>query len=245
MDYFWVILIIICLFAAWLFYNKYQTKNSTNIIIVGSDKSNPDAKFNSNNLDIDSDDITSGTVRTTKIQSSTEDEESEPADDLVYMGINVGNKQLGRIVIKLFSDIVPYTAKNFREIAKGSESNKLNYKGAPFHRIIKDFMIQGGDITNGDGTGGLSIYGGKFQDENFEIPHDRPGLLSMANSGPDTNGSQFFITTGPAPHLDGKHVVFGQVVDGLSIIEYLNSVETDSSDKPLVPVIISSSGVVS
>ena len=107
------------------------------------------------------------------------------------------------------------------------------YKGSTFHRIIEDFMIQGGDFTNHNGTGGRSIYGDKFEDESFELKHNQPGILSMANAGPNTNGSQFFICTQPAPHLDGKHVAFGIVKKGYDVIEMLNGLETDGNDKPL------------
>lgn len=149
-------------------------------------------------------------------------------DDLVFFDIGTNNKYYGKIVIKLFGDVVPKTCHNFRELCK-----QKKYYNAPFHRIIKDFMIQGGDFTNGDGTGGMSIYGSKFRDENFKLKHDKSYLLSMANSGPNTNGSQFFITTNPAHHLDGLHVVFGEIYEGHDIIDELNIVRVDGNDKPL------------
>ena len=117
------------------------------------------------------------------------------------------------------------------------------YKNNIFHRIIKDFMIQGGDYENNNGTGGKSIYGMNFEDENFELKHDKPYLLSMANSGQDTNGSQFFITTTETPHLDGKHVVFGEVIDGFEIIYKLNKIKTNNDDKPITDVVISDCGI--
>lgn len=118
------------------------------------------------------------------------------------------------------------------------EGHALCYKNNIFHRVIKQFMIQGGDITKQNGTGGMSIYGDRFNDECFTIKHKEPGMLSMANAGPNTNGSQFFITTVPCPHLDGKHVVFGKVVKGMEIINMVENVETDSHDKPKEDVVI-------
>jgi len=160
--------------------------------------------------------------------------------DIVYIDIGLNNKSIGKIKIVLFSHIVPKTCKNFMILC---ETKK--YKNSPFHRIIKDFMIQGGDYINGNGTGGVSIYGEKFEDENFAIPHDRPYLLSMANCGPNTNGSQFFITTNETPHLDNKHVVFGEVIEGFEIIDYLNNVSTDNSDRPTDNIIILDCGCIS
>lgn len=162
---------------------------------------------------------------TTNIEQ--EKKEQYPTNSILFK-INVNNK-VGNVVCKLYDDVVPKTAHNFRQLVK-----EQKYKGTSFHRIIKDFMIQGGDFTRGDGTGGESIYGEKFDDENFQIKHNKPGLLSMANSGPNTNGSQFFITTTNTPHLDGKHVVFGEVISGMDIIEVLNLVDTDGQDKPIV-----------
>ncbi|KAJ3273991.1 hypothetical protein HDV01_003661 [Terramyces sp. JEL0728] len=140
-----------------------------------------------------------------------------------YFDVSVGNESVGRIVFELFPD-VPKTVKNFVDLCKGVEGDRfLGYKNSTFHR---------GDFTNHNGTGGVSIYGEKFDDENFIHIHDRPGLLSMANAGPNTNGSQFFITTVPTPHLDGKHVVFGKVIKGMNVVRLLENTEKGANDKP-------------
>ncbi|XP_074679038.1 peptidyl-prolyl cis-trans isomerase D isoform X2 [Strix aluco] len=151
--------------------------------------------------------------------------------------------QVGRIVFELFADVVPKTAENFRALCTGEKGTgpttgkPLHYKGCPFHRIIKQFMVQGGDFSNQNGTGGESIYGEKFEDENFHYKHDKPGLLSMANAGPGTNGSQFFITTVPTSHLDGKHVVFGQVIKGMGVVKILENVEVKGENPAKLCVI--------
>ncbi|KAK9888459.1 hypothetical protein WA026_000708 [Henosepilachna vigintioctopunctata] len=161
--------------------------------------------------------------------------------DLIFFDITHNNNSIGRITIGLFGEVAPRTVENFKTIALDGIDGK-SYEGSIFHRVIERFMIQGGDIVSGNGSGSISIYGETFQDENFIIKHSGAGLVSMANAGPDSNGCQFFITTMATPWLDGKHVVFGKVVKGQDVVHIIEHVKKDVNDRPLQPVIIKRSG---
>ncbi|KXS19433.1 hypothetical protein M427DRAFT_95099 [Gonapodya prolifera JEL478] len=165
----------------------------------------------------------------------------------VFLDVDLDGRK-SKIIIELFNDEVPRTCENFRALCTGEKGRSratgapLHYKNSRFHRIIKGFMIQGGDFTRGDGRGGESIYGGTMEDESLKRKHTKEGLLSMANRGPNTATSQFFITTRPTPHLDGKHVVFGQVVSGYEVVEELENVSVDDKDKPIKEARIANCG---
>ncbi|KAJ4491923.1 peptidyl-prolyl cis-trans isomerase [Lentinula edodes] len=169
---------------------------------------------------------------------------------ITYFDISIGGSPIGRIVFSLYADLVPKTAENFRALCTGEkgmgQSGKpLHYKGSGFHRVIKQFMVQGGDFTMHNGTGGESIYGEKFEDEAFPVKHEKPFLLSMANAGKNTNGSQFFITVSETPHLDNKHVVFGEVIRGKSVVRQIEHFPTTSGDAPTSPIVIEDCGELS
>lgn len=156
----------------------------------------------------------------------------------VYLDVAVAKRSLGRIVVVLRDDVVPKTCENFRKLCVGGPEASATYRGTRFHRIIPGFMCQGGDYERGDGTGGQSAFGGKFQDENFVLRHERAGVLSMANAGPNTNGSQFFITTVATPWLDGKHVVFGHVESGMEVVRAMEGLgNADGKPKKRVHIV--------
>ena len=165
----------------------------------------------------------------------------------VYFDVEVDRKPAGRIVVGLYGNVVPKTAQNFETLCRGDQTHprgaRLAYQGSSFHRIIPGFMIQGGDFTDHNGRGGLSIYGAKFADENFQLKHVGPGVLSMANAGKNTNGSQFFITTAKTSHLDGRHVVFGVVEEGWDVVKSIEKFGS-SSGRPSRLITIAKCGVL-
>jgi len=171
------------------------------------------------------------------------------SNPVVFFDMTIGGAPAGRIEMTLRDDIVPKTAENFRALCTGEKGmgksgKPLHFKGSAFHRVITNFMCQGGDFTAGNGTGGESIYGAKFADENFQLKHTGPGILSMANAGPGTNGSQFFLCTVKTDWLDGKHVVFGSVTKGMEVVKAVEAVGSQSG-KTAKPVVIADCGQIS
>ena len=172
---------------------------------------------------------------------------STPSNPRVYFDVSIGGSPRGRVVFELYAGVTPRTCENFRALCTGEKGRgrfgkPLHFKGSAFHRVINQFMAQGGDFTRGNGTGGESIYGEKFADENFKLKHNKPFLLSMANAGPNTNGSQFFITFTATPWLDGKHTVFGEVIEGADIVKRMEANPVGGQDKPIAPIVITASG---
>merc|ERR1719183_2424569 len=171
-------------------------------------------------------------------------------DIYVYLEVEISSVNIGRMIFKLYQNICPRTVENFRSLCTGERGTglmtklPLHFKGAKFHRIIAGFMCQGGDFELGDGRGGESIYGGKFSDEagGLALRHAKRGLLSMANSGKDTNGSQFFILFKPAHHLNNKHCVFGELVEGHATLDAIEGVKTQSDDRPIAPILVAKCG---
>ena len=217
-------------YFAWKYiYNKPEVK------YIKTSQENEELKENMENREI-------------KKMTSLQPVNYEDTNLYPYFDITIGDDYIGRIIYQLFDEEVPLTCKNFRYLCSNNLFNKDDskpaYQDTQIHRVIKDFMIQGGDITRGDGTGGYSIYGEKFNDENFNLTHNQPGMLSMANAGENTNNSQFFITLKKTPWLDGKHVVFGIITEGFDIIKKIEELETSDSDKPIKPVIISKCGLM-
>ncbi|GLT42911.1 hypothetical protein SLA2020_168880 [Shorea laevis] len=183
-----------------------------------------------------------------QVEEKTEEEDCK-ITHRVYLDVDIDGQRLGRIVIGLYGQVVPKTVENFRALCTGEKGNgargkAFHYKRTPFHRIISGFVIQGGDIAHGDRRGGESTYGGTFFDENFKIKHSHAGVVSMANSGPDSNGSQFFITTVKASWLDGEHVVFGKVIQGMDTVYAIEGGAGTYSGEPRKKVIIADSGEI-
>jgi len=165
------------------------------------------------------------------------------SNELVFFDFEVDSKPYGRVVIRLYDEIVPRTSANFRKLATGELG--YGYLNSPIHRIVPDFMIQGGDVTMRDGTGGRSIYGSTFTDENFRVRHSKPGIISMANRGPHSNTSQYFITTCPAPWLDGRNVAFGEVESGMEVVKAIQKHASDDIlRRPSAKILIVKCGVV-
>ncbi|XP_076632943.1 peptidyl-prolyl cis-trans isomerase B isoform X1 [Colletes latitarsis] len=174
---------------------------------------------------------------------ATLENDSLQVTEQVYFDVMIDDHPVGRIVVGLFGDVAPKTVKNFVTLATTGVAGKT-YKGSRFHRVIRKFMIQGGDVENGDGSGSISIYGKYFEDENFDIGHNGPMFVSMANAGKNTNGCQFFITTIPTPWLDGKHTVFGKIVTGQDVVFKIEQTKTDADDIPIKPVVIFDCGTI-
>ncbi len=243
-----LIITILLLIAVILYFNFYlitdqilhkNTDNIENKNIV-EDNSNDeienvmsDDEDNKEEEEIHSEDINN----MFNLSEEKEDSDNSDTKNIVYLDVDVNNNR-GRILLSLNNKLTPKTAKNFSVLCE-----KKAYNNSPFHRVIKDFMIQGGDFTNYDGTGGISIYGNTFPDENLSLKNER-GTISMANSGPNTNGSQFFISTKDNDFLDGKHVVFGKVIKGMDLVDFMENQQTDNNDRPINEIKIIDTGLL-
>jgi cyclophilin family peptidyl-prolyl cis-trans isomerase len=244
-----ILIITILLLVVAILYFNFNLVSSQPILnkeIILDKKENEDIKEESNlenqmieDDEDDEDEIHSEDITNMFNLSEENPEEVEESDgkNIAYLDIDVNNNR-GRILISLNNKVTPKTAKNFSVLCE-----KKAYVNSPFHRVINNFMIQGGDFTNYDGTGGISIYGNTFKDENFDLKNVR-GTISMANSGPNTNGSQFFISTNDNNFLDGKHVVFGKVIKGMDLVDYIETLETDENDRPLNEIKVVDSGLL-
>lgn len=237
-----VLYVLITLSSLYLLYKtyykfQYTTQQSDSNIELQNDDSNDNNIFIQNKDEFEPDENID--TIDSAIDSAIEHYVVPKLRSHAYFDITINNLPIGRIIFELYDEIVPKTVKNFKVLCK------TKYKGNRFHRIIKNFIIQSGDFEHENGTGGYSIYGKTFEDENFKIPHDKQGILSMANKGKDTNGSQFFITTSPTPELDGKHVAFGFVKDGFEVLDRLNETFTNKqTDNPIVDCVISECGII-
>ena len=243
MSYIIISIIIIIIIIIIYFGYQYFFKSSAPMIENNDNTGNTNNIINDKNID------TSDTNNEQYENLLEEDESKKNKNSLEegnpYFIISIGNNVLGKIKFELFDNEAPKTCKNFRHLCtKSLLNNKYpDYQGTIFHRVIKNFMLQGGDITNFDGTGGLSMYGVKFDDENLDLEHNQPGLLCMANSGKDTNNSQFYITLKETPWLDKKHVVFGIILEGFDIIKKIELLEVNGEDKPLEEIRIVKCGL--
>jgi len=234
------IILIIGIVCIYFLYKEFISKKIEKSIIIESNKDDIQQNqkiFKNNN---EEDELINDTEIDSAIDSAINQIIIPATRTKIFMDISINKIDSGRILIELFDDIVPKTAHNFAVLSEKA------YPGTIFHRVIKNFMIQGGDFEYNDGTGGKSIYGNMFDDENFDLSHNQEGLLSMANSGPDTNGSQFFILTNSngSPNLDNKHVIFGIVRKGMNIVHMIEETFTGENDKPIVECKIENSGIL-
>ena len=210
--------------------DKIVEKVSEKYLQENNSQKSDNSKKLDNSQKLDNLDKKSNEIKKNDIQSKNSN---------IYLDLQINDSKIDRIEIELYDNIVPKTANNFRSLCK-----QKMYAGCQFHRIVKNFMIQGGDFTKNNGKGGRSIYGETFEDENFKVKHDKPGIISMANKGPNTNNSQFFMLFKPATHLDNKHVAFGIITKGLDILNKYQLIPTDYNNKPASKCIIKDCGIL-